>query len=94
VPEVRFVVTNDHNESVRVVVEPLGDFVDLAAGESIGVICSEAANGYVNIVSTESQSRCGRKGSRGPTFGWIVQSTPPRPDSAALIDQGRRNASS
>jgi hypothetical protein len=51
---VRFVVTNDRASSLRVGVEPWGDYVDLAAGASIGVTSSDTETGYVNIVSDES----------------------------------------
>jgi hypothetical protein len=51
---VRFVITNDRAGSLRVGVEPWGDYVDLAAGGSIGVVSSETETGYVNIVCDES----------------------------------------
>jgi hypothetical protein len=61
---VRFVVTNDREASLRVVVEPWGDFVDLPAGGSIGVISSDTETGYVNIVSTESLLALWAEGDR------------------------------
>ena len=60
----RIVVTNDQKHPLRVGVEPWGDFADVAPGESIAVICSEAADGYVNVVSKESQLLLFAEGSR------------------------------
>ncbi len=50
----RFVVTNDRERSLRVGVEPWGDYVDLATGESVGVVSSDSETGYVNIVAEEA----------------------------------------
>jgi hypothetical protein len=52
----RLVVTNKEQDDLRVVVEPWGDFVTLKPGESIGVICSDEKDGYVDIDLSDAPS--------------------------------------
>jgi hypothetical protein len=60
----RFVVTNERSGPVRLVVEPWGDFVTLAPGDSHDVDCSETASGYVSVVVKSEQIEMWAEGDR------------------------------
>jgi hypothetical protein len=51
----RFLVTNEEEHEIRVVVEPWGDFVTLKPGDSIGVISSDDKDGCVSLNLAPSQ---------------------------------------
>ena len=60
----RLLVTNDRKRPMRVVVEPWGDFVEVPAGGSARVICSDTVVGYVNIVTSETHTTLWAEGDQ------------------------------
>ena len=68
---VRLVVTNEEKHDIQVGVEPWGDFVMLKPGDSIGVICSDTTDGYVNLVLAPSQLDLWAEGDRDLQLSWI-----------------------